>query len=444
MASGSLGVSTSLYGDIVLGTHDTDPLTVYAFDTVSFSDTASASLIRNTAEDTLTFTDEATVAVAYNVVAEDTLTFSDVADFINYNVITEDTLTITDEASAVLSEVITAEASDTLTFSDSARASIIFVDAVDTLDFVDDFHVGRPRRASAEDDLQGELTETFDPDTFETTQVYELHDVAEASLSGSHDIEQVWSFGQQAIGVRLRADAIECLAEDTLTFTDEAVVNITPEASDTLTFVDTAEGVAGKLAEDTLEFSDEVVVNIVYGNKELEDTLTFSDSVSYTLGVPDLCGYSPFVGGSSDPNSPTPPPSTYSPESGTEGFRLQYPASGMVTDEVVLRNPNLGEKDRIGYARINRETRGGTLIIYADPIWPKIETLSMNFSGLSRAKAFELLEFMEDHLGEDIKLIDWENRAWTGVISQPQDPIVQDGPGCQYTASFEFVGTKDD
>jgi hypothetical protein len=49
---------------------------------------------------------------------------------------------------------------------------------------------------------------------------------------------------------------------------------------------------------------------------------------------------------------------------------------------------------------------------------------------------------MEEHIGEDIKLIDWENRLWAGVLSNIQDPIVQDGRGCQYTASFEFEGTK--
>jgi hypothetical protein len=61
---------------------------------------------------------------------------------------------------------------------------------------------------------------------------------------------------------------------------------------------------------------------------------------------------------------------------------------------------------------------------------------------LTESEAQDLLTFMEEHIGEDIKLIDWENRLWAGVLSNIQDPIVQDGRGCQYTASFEFEGTK--
>ena len=86
-------------------------------------------------------------------------------------------------------------------------------------------------------------------------------------------------------------------------------------------------------------------------------------------------------------------------------FQLFYPAEGVVTDSVTLRAPNLGNKDRLSFNRILRETRGGTLIVFADPIWPKIQTLVLTFSGLRSVQAQQLLAFLETHLGEEIGLL---------------------------------------
>ena len=64
-----------------------------------------------------------------------------------------------------------------------------------------------------------------------------------------------------------------------------------------------------------------------------------------------------------------------------------YPATGTATDTLVLRAPEFGNKDRLQFNRISRETRGGTLIVYADPMWPKTQTLVLTFSALKPAQA---------------------------------------------------------
>jgi hypothetical protein len=111
-------------------------------------------------------------------------------------------------------------------------------------------------------------------------------------------------------------------------------------------------------------------------------------------------------------------------------------------DSVTLRNPELGNKDRLKFNRINRETRGGTLIVFADPMWPKVESLVLRFAGLKKAQADALLTFMQNHLGEEVGLLDWEQRYWRGVIVNPNDPVVEDSRG-SYSASFEFEGELD-
>jgi hypothetical protein len=113
-----------------------------------------------------------------------------------------------------------------------------------------------------------------------------------------------------------------------------------------------------------------------------------------------------------------------------------------VTDSVTLRAPNLGNKDRLSFNRVLRETRGGTLIVYADPIWPKIQTLVLSFSGLRSSEAQRLRAFFGNHLGLEIGLLDWEHRYWKGVVTTPDDPIVQDGQD-SFSASFEFEGELD-
>jgi len=123
-------------------------------------------------------------------------------------------------------------------------------------------------------------------------------------------------------------------------------------------------------------------------------------------------------------------------------IQLLYPATGTTTDSITLRAPNLGNKDRLTFNRISRETRGGTLIVYADPIWPKIQTLALTFSGLRSTEVQELLQFLGDHLGQQIGLLDWEHRHWTGVVMTPDDPVVQDDKD-SFSASFEFEGELD-
>jgi hypothetical protein len=127
----------------------------------------------------------------------------------------------------------------------------------------------------------------------------------------------------------------------------------------------------------------------------------------------------------------------------TAPFQLVYPATGVVTDSVTLCSPNLGNRDQLVFNRILRETRGGTTISFADPIWPKVQTHVLNFSGLTRDEAQDLLDFFTDHLGVEVGMIDWEQRYWRGIIVTPEDPIIEDSFN-NYSASFNFEGALDE
>ena len=150
--------------------------------------------------------------------------------------------------------------------------------------------------------------------------------------------------------------------------------------------------------------------------------------------------YKPRIG-QSLPGSPTPPPGTlvYAPDTDYPPTTFLYPAVSP-SDTLTLRSPELGNKDRLAFNRISRETRGGTLVVYADPIWPKTQVQVLSFTGLSETQAADLLNFMSSHLGLEIGFVDWENRLWKGVITNPTEAVTQDGQGAMFAASLEFEG----
>jgi hypothetical protein len=248
------------------------------------------------------------------------------------------------------------------------------------------------------------------------------------------------SFGESIqVGV-IRSTAIALAATDALSLSDAAVKSPSPEVVDGLELGDMALVAVGRPTTDPLTIGDRASV-VVVRLLSAEDNIVIEQSFSYTLpfGLVKR-DYRPFIGAGTAGN-PTPPPATLTgPNPAAPGtFTLVYPSTGTATDTLVLRNPEFGNKDRLQFNRISRETRGGTLIVYADPMWPKTETLVLTFSALTPAQAEALLEFMLNHIGLEIGLWDWEGHRWVGVITNPNDPVVEDSK-YSFTAGLEFEG----
>jgi len=107
-----------------------------------------------------------------------------------------------------------------------------------------------------------------------------------------------------------------------------------------------------------------------------------------------------------------------------------------------LKAPELGNIDRIEFLRIQRETRGGDLEIYSDPVWPIIETLVWTFKNISRIDAANTLNFLEQTVGQTIELIDYEGNVWTGIISTPAPDVkcTSDMNCGSYDVTIEYQG----
>jgi len=205
--------------------------------------------------------------------------------------------------------------------------------------------------------------------------------------------------------------------------------------SSALVFVQTVSAGKGAEAEHTLELEQEAIGNLILF-RDLESTLNLKSTATYILER--SCteqNYSPFVGAGS--GETTPPPTTM-PTLGSNTLTLTWPYVTPTTT-LVLRNPEQANKETLSFDRINRETRGGTLEVYADPNWPKAKTLSLEVQHLKQSQVDDLMAFFLDSLGQEIGLLDHENRQWRGIILTPDAEVTYVGRENR-SVQFDFEG----
>jgi hypothetical protein len=298
--------------------------------------------------------------------------------------------------------------------------------------------VAGPRSLAAVSVLQEQHT-TFDPQTWQETVYYiGLQDAAIVAVirntpfSVSHQL----SFAERAIGVVVHADAIAVMASDALSLTHSAAVSNTPCVSNTLALTQAAVCLASKTLAHTLATGHVASVVVARAARTTQDSLTLSHALGFVhVQGAALQQYRPFIG---EGPLAAPPAACPIPVSNIGECRLCYPVAHP-TEFLTLRSPEFGNKDRLQFNRISRETRGGTLRVFADTIWPKVETRALTFRGLSRLQVQDYLTFLENHLGLEVGFVDWEGFYWKGVILNPSESTVQDSRDI-YTVSFEFEG----
>jgi len=356
------------------------------------------------------------------------------------------TLSIGSDATAYT--ILNRSADNILSLSQTARSQFQFASTSSTIEFGQTAIATKPIRVSAESDLTT-TEEVWDFDTFEfvTTETGLRHSVVNAGDQSRSQSSRI-DFRQTASVFKVLATAIPGVATSAMSLGQSVWASLTlgPEAESIIVFAQASTGDVGFSTDDsTLNLGQTATYSVVRATRESSSALGVIQSATYILEKgSSRWQYSPFVGESTDSNAPDPPPTAIDgPMVGIEvPFQLVYPSIGVVTDSVALKTPNLGNKDRLAFNRVLRETRGGTLIVFADPIWPKIQTLVLTFSGLLRVEAYELQTFISDHLGQEIGLIDWEHRYWRGVITSPSEPLVEDRFD-SFTASFDFEGELD-
>jgi hypothetical protein len=227
---------------------------------------------------------------------------------------------------------------------------------------------------------------------------------------------------------------------DSLVFTEDGRRRI--DAVDSLVFNELVLNGKGGPASTELIFHQDVILQGSFV-RVVEDILNIGQSCTYYYITPCIDKqYHPFIGDSNVIGQPSAPslsaPLVQGLPTNTH-FQLSYPAHGGATDTVILRAPELDNRDRNAFNRVNRETRGGRLVVFADSNWAKVNTIACTFTGLTKTEINTLQEFILTHIGEEIQVIDWEGRGWYGVVIKPNDPATCDGRD-KWSIGFEFEG----
>jgi len=208
-------------------------------------------------------------------------------------------------------------------------------------------------------------------------------------------------------------------------------------ANNVLTFVELISAGKSEDIENTIVLIQTVITQSTL-NKLVVDSLLLTHSGTYQLEGSSCIqhNYTPFVGFSTDIE--TTPPDVVAPTLSAAIMTLTYPYVSPTTT-LVLRNPQFSNKDTLNFNRVNRQTRGGTLIVYANSIWPKIQTLQVEVRWLKPTQLENYLTFLGLSLGKEIGLLDHENRQWRGIITKPDTPV-SNPENKDLTISFEFEG----
>jgi hypothetical protein len=169
-------------------------------------------------------------------------------------------------------------------------------------------------------------------------------------------------------------------------------------------------------------------------NISLLTTIGIKEAMSAETGV-DTCKYTPQVGvlsGDYDPVPLTPPTITKAT------LTFAFP-SGAPTTTVILRNPQFGNLDTLTVNRVNRESRGGTLLVFADRIWPKSQRLEFSIPNLKGDQVTALETFLDLSLGLPIDVTDWHGRSFTGVILNNPEVVQVSRTAFAVDFSFEVL-----
>lgn len=174
-------------------------------------------------------------------------------------------------------------------------------------------------------------------------------------------------------------------------------------------------------------------------NRAVSSTINVAQTVAYEIiDKFNRCTYSPFIGSSTDPDAPT-PPAVIPPITSLADIFVMERGANVLT----LRLPQLGNRDRLDFTRVHRESRGGRLEVFADPIWPKTENMQLTFIGMCATEIDDVLTFISNTLGQEIIIHDWENRSWYGYITNPTATAVRDTKDT-FTIALELDVIEDD
>jgi hypothetical protein len=299
----------------------------------------------------------------------------------------------------------------------------------------------KPNYISAKSELITKIL-TLDPDTLQYIISYVgLDQQVICNVKQNSHLNQYLQTNHFVSVVNLKASAIAASATTTLILDHYANLGPFATAETQVNFGQSLSSFTGPDAVQQLPFDNIATVNVVRNSLQAITEIALSSGLGYSTDEDVRKQYHPFVGNKDTLGYPVPP----SPDEPTlidsDGVRFYYPfEAATIYEWITHRKPDYGNKDQLMFQRINRNTRAGRLIIFADPGWPKDTTMVMSFTALTEASTQLFLQFLDDTLGQEIGFRDWLGRIFRGVITNIQDPVVRNGiENNSITVHFEIT-----
>ena len=395
---------------------------------VLLTDEADHNWLFATASTVMSLSTSNYLAQSYLVTAGNSLVLTDLVEH-NWHIVAANTALIWAQEGYRGQEYMLLAGSD-MVLNQAARPGLRYLSVSDTIDLSQTEDTRRPYHRTLISFLTGPLQWVYDPDLL----AYVLQPVPELTQSATVGTNyaapfanrQYIQFVHSAWTIHDKASGLPLSATSSLVLSDSGIHGPSEFATSQLSLVQAARGDVSKFADTELvleQTASRVILRVPIGaNNALDINSTVAFSITNSR---ILCDYAPAIGSTTDPDAPLPPKWDQPLISDGHGVTFFFPPENPTTT-IHLRGPDFDNTNRLSFQRINRESRGGTLIVYADKIWPKVQHLVFQFSGLQEDEAQNFLTFCKTTLGKAIGLIDWENREWRGVIISPQDPIVRD------------------
>jgi hypothetical protein len=212
-----------------------------------------------------------------------------------------------------------------------------------------------------------------------------------------------------------------------LNLTSEAWRSFTPSTE--LNLVVTAEWGYGYDAESKLE-----IEGVAEVDKILNQSVTHADIISQavTYYIESPCAKKQFKQFHGEGGvAPKDKPLNYS-----NTFHIVSLDDGEI---VTLRNPEMDDRRRYAFNRVNRQFFDGTSDIYVDDSWITEQTQLYTIIALKRDDIDTLQTFLLNNLGREVLIKDWKGISWIVIITNPGEVYTEDSEG-RWTIDFEVVG----
>jgi hypothetical protein len=110
---------------------------------------------------------------------------------------------------------------------------------------------------------------------------------------------------------------------------------------------------------------------------------------------------------------------------------------------MILRNPEFGNSFTVDTNTEIRRSVEGSLIVTRSSNWPITESFTVTIRALNLQQRDLLKSFYRNTAGQEIQLVDHENRTWNGMIVTNNPKITTNEDGCNYESSFTFEGAPE-